>query len=68
MLKTIQAIYEDGVIKPLETLSLKEHEKINIVLEETESVAKATSGMIKGIDEKTIDAIALSPEFLPEEA
>ena len=65
---TIDAIYEEGVLKPLSALDLKEHEKVKIVLKKIESVARATSGMIKGLDDKTIDEIALSPELLPEEA
>jgi predicted DNA-binding antitoxin AbrB/MazE fold protein len=68
MSKTIEAIYENGVLKPLNTIDLKEHEKVKIVIVKVESTAKATSGIIKGLDDKTIDEIALSPEFLPEEA
>jgi predicted DNA-binding antitoxin AbrB/MazE fold protein len=67
MAKTIEAIYENGVLKPLSGLNLKEHERVKIILEKVESVARATSGMIKGLDDKIIDEIALSPEFLPEE-
>jgi predicted DNA-binding antitoxin AbrB/MazE fold protein len=68
MSKTIEAIYENGVLKPLNTIDLKEHEKVKIVIVKVESTAKATSGIIKGLDDKTIDEIAISPEFLPEEA
>jgi len=68
MPRTIEAIYEDGVLKPLDTLALKEHEKVKIILDKTESAARASSGMLKGLDDKTIDEIALSPEFLPDEA
>lgn len=68
MPRTIEAIYENGVLKPLSVLDLKEHERVKIILEKTESVARASSGILKGLDDKTIDEIALSPEFLPEEA
>lgn len=67
MLKSIEVIYEGGVLKPLSPLKLKEHEKLKITLEEGESVVRATSGMFSGLDEDTIEEIALSPEFLPEE-
>ena len=67
MPRNIEAVYEDGVLKPLSPLNLKEHEKVRLTLEEGESVARATSGMFTGLDDRTIDEIALSPEFLPEE-
>ena len=68
MAKGIEAIYEGGVLKPLSPLKLKEHEKVRITLEENESIVRATSGMFRGLDDKTIDEIVLSPEFIPEEA
>lgn len=68
MPKSIEAVYEDGVLKPLSPLKLKEHEKVKIIFEEEKSVAKATSGMFSGLDDSTIDEIALSPEFLLEES
>ncbi|MBM4350124.1 MAG: DUF104 domain-containing protein [Deltaproteobacteria bacterium] len=68
MVKSIEVIYEEGVLKPLSPLKLKEHERLKIMLEEGESVVRATSGMFSGLDEDTIEEIALSPEFLPEEA
>ena len=67
MPKNIEAVYEDGVLKPLSPLSLKEHEKVRLTLEGGESIARSTSGMFDGLDDKAIDEIALSPEFLPEE-
>lgn len=68
MPKTIEAIYENGVLKPVGALDLKEHEKVRIVLEKIGSAARASSGILKGLDNKTIEKIALAPEFLPEEA
>ncbi len=68
MQKHIDAIYEDGVFKPVYPVVLKEHERVHLIIEEAESVAMATSGIIPARDSKTIDSIALEPEFLPEEA
>ena len=68
MAKNIEAVYEDGVLKPLFPLDLKEHEKVRISIEKRESIVRATSGIFGGLDDNTIDEIALSPEFLPEEA
>ena len=70
MSKVIDAIYEDGVFKPLEKVFLKEHERIHIIIEKTgdvESTAIATSGIIPVRSSKVVDMIALEPEFLPEE-
>jgi len=68
MPRNIEVVYEGGVLKPLSPLKLKEHEKVRITLEEGETVVRATSGMFSGLDDNTINEIALSPEFLPEEA
>lgn len=68
MSMNIEAVYENGVLKPLSPLKLKEHEKVRIIIEEGESVVRATSGIFSGLDDSIINEIALSPEFLPEEA
>ena len=68
MPKNIEAVYEDGVLKPLSPLYLKEHEKARISLEKRESIVRATSGIFGGLDDTTIDEIALSPKFFPEES
>ena len=68
MPRSIEVVYEDGVLKPLSALKLREHEKVRIILEERKSTVKATSGMFQGLDDSTINEIALSPEFISEEA
>ncbi len=68
MPRNIEAVYEDGVLKPLSPLKLKEHEKVKLTLEERESVVRATSGIFGDLDDRAIDEIALSPKFLPEES
>lgn len=68
MRKNIEVVYEGGVLKPLSPLKLREHEKVRITIEEGESVVRSTSGMFSGLDDNTINEIAVSPEFLPEEA
>ena len=68
MSKNIEAIYEGGVLKPLSPLKLKEHAKVKIIVEERESTVRATSGMFSGLDHETVEEIAFSSEFLPEEA
>ncbi len=68
MPRNIEAVYEGGVLRPLSPLKLKEHEKVRITLEEEESLVRASSGMFSGLDDSLIEEVALSPEFLPEEA
>ena len=67
MQKHIEAIYENGVFKPVSHIVIREHKRVHLVIEEPESVAMATSGMVPVRDSKTVDTIALEPEFLPEE-
>lgn len=70
MPKTIDAIYENGVFKPLETVSLEEHIRVHLIIEEPDkaaSMALDTSGIIPVRNSKVVDIIALEPEFLPEE-
>ncbi len=47
MHKTIDAVYEEGVIKPLQKLPLSESQKIRVTIDTTESVVASTKGMIK---------------------
>jgi predicted DNA-binding antitoxin AbrB/MazE fold protein len=65
---TIEATYEDGVLKPLSPLPLKEHEKVRITIDEDAewraSRVRASYGLMgwKG-DSETIQRLALDPEF-----
>jgi predicted DNA-binding antitoxin AbrB/MazE fold protein len=68
MSKVIQAIYENGVFKPVGKIELREHQQVEIVLSELSSVTQNTQGILKGLDDAAINDIALSPEFLPEES
>jgi predicted DNA-binding antitoxin AbrB/MazE fold protein len=54
MQKTIEAVYENGVLKPFAALDLKEHEKVKIFFEKIGSAARTSSGILKGLDNKTI--------------
>ena len=67
MPRSIEVVYENGVLKPLSALKLREHEKLRIILDEGKGTVKATSGMFSGLDDSTINEVALSPEFIPEE-
>ena len=42
MRETIEAVYEDGVIKPLRKLKLKDHEKLTVTI--TKKTMKSKTG------------------------
>jgi len=61
---TIEAIYENGVLKPKEPLPLREHEKVIVTILPTISLARQTAGMIPWTgDVETLDRIVGDPEF-----
>jgi predicted DNA-binding antitoxin AbrB/MazE fold protein len=61
---TIEATYEDGVLKPAEPLPLKEHEKVRVTIQPEQSLARRTAGMIPWSgDAETLRRLAEDPEF-----
>ena len=63
MHKTIDAVYEDGVIKPLVKLALQESQKIKVTIDTTESIVASTKAMIKA-DPDVVRQVAESDEYL----
>jgi predicted DNA-binding antitoxin AbrB/MazE fold protein len=63
MHKTIDAIYENGVIKPLERLDISESKKIKITIETTESIVASTKAIIKA-DPDVVLHVVVSDEYL----
>jgi predicted DNA-binding antitoxin AbrB/MazE fold protein len=60
----VDAIYEDGVLKPAKPLPLKEHEKVRVTIQTEVSVAAQTAGMLKWLgDVQTLERLANDPEF-----
>jgi predicted DNA-binding antitoxin AbrB/MazE fold protein len=47
MTLTIEAIYENGVLKPSQPLPLKEHEMVRITIEPQLSLAERTAGILQ---------------------
>lgn len=46
MFITVEAIYEDGVLKPSQALPLTEHEKVQVTVRRAAQLADQTHGMI----------------------
>jgi predicted DNA-binding antitoxin AbrB/MazE fold protein len=64
MTLTIEAIYENGVLKPAQPLPLKEHETVRITIEPQRSWAESTAGMLTWTgDPEVLRRIAEDDEF-----
>ncbi|MDK2974635.1 MAG: hypothetical protein PWP08_1006 [Methanofollis sp.] len=50
MTKVIDAVYESGVLRPLQKLDLKEGVRIQITIEEPSSIIKDAFGLLRGKD------------------
>ena len=69
MTLTIEAVYENGVLKPTQPLPLNEHEKVRITIEPSESPLLRAYGILGWTgDAETLERVALDPEFLLEES
>jgi predicted DNA-binding antitoxin AbrB/MazE fold protein len=44
---TVEAIYENGVLKPVQPLPLKEHERVPIIVQTSISRARQTAGLLR---------------------
>jgi predicted DNA-binding antitoxin AbrB/MazE fold protein len=66
---TVEAVYENGVLKPKEPLPFEEHATVQATVQAVDSPPLRAYGIIgwKG-DAETLERTALDPEFLPEEA
>jgi predicted DNA-binding antitoxin AbrB/MazE fold protein len=65
---TVEAVYENGVLKPSEPLPFKEHEKVQITLKAAVSRVRQTAGLIGWTgSQEDADFVALSPELDPQE-
>jgi predicted DNA-binding antitoxin AbrB/MazE fold protein len=65
----VEAVYENGVLKPVQPLPLQEHEHVQVTVQQGNSpLVRAYGIMGWSGDAETLERIALDPEFLPEEA
>ncbi len=66
---TVEAVYENGVLKPAQPLPLKEREQVRVTIQQGDTPLLRAYGIIGWTgDAETLERIALDPEFLPEEA
>jgi predicted DNA-binding antitoxin AbrB/MazE fold protein len=69
MTLTVEAVYENGVLKPVQPLPLPEHAQVRVTIEPAENWVQATAGMFgwQGTSEE-LRYFALDPELDPEES
>jgi predicted DNA-binding antitoxin AbrB/MazE fold protein len=61
---TFDAVYENGVLKPSQTLPLQEHEKVRVTIEPGLTWTERTAGMLKWTgDPEVLRRIAEDDEF-----
>lgn len=65
MVKSIDAIYEGGILRPLERLDLKESQRLKLTLEVLPSVVEQTQALIRAKAEVVKD-VAENDEYLAE--
>ena len=69
MAVTIEAIFQNGVLKPVEPLALQEDEKVRVTVHKLSDWVSETSGLIRWTgDRQSLLRLATDPEFLPEGA
>ncbi len=58
----VEAIYEDGVVKPVQPLPFREHEKVRLTVQPVLSRARQTAGLLpwKG-DRALLDRFIMDP-------
>jgi predicted DNA-binding antitoxin AbrB/MazE fold protein len=65
----IEAIYENGVLKPDKPLPLKEHEKVEVTVKAIASRVRQTAGLIGWTgSQEDADFVAQSPDLDPQES
>lgn len=65
---TVEAVYEDGVLKPSQPLPFKEHEKVQVTVQAATSWVQRTAGLMGWTgSQEDADFLAMSPELDPQE-
>ncbi len=65
---TVEAVYENGVLKPAEPLPFREHEKVRITVQPDLSRARQTAGLLRWSgDPALLERFIMDPELDPSE-
>ena len=61
---TVEAVYENGVLRPIQPLPLQEHQRVRLTIEPEVSWAERTAGMLPWTgDPEVLRRIAEDDEF-----
>src|SRR5262245_28612248 len=60
---SVEAVYENGVLKPAQPLPLKEREKVQVTIHTATTRAEQSAGVIPCTDPQRIEWVALGPEL-----
>jgi predicted DNA-binding antitoxin AbrB/MazE fold protein len=64
MTLTVEAVYENGVLKPSQPLPLKEHDRVQVTVQLKQSVARESAGLLRWRgDWETLRRLAEDDEF-----
>jgi predicted DNA-binding antitoxin AbrB/MazE fold protein len=64
MALTVEAVYENGVLKPTQPLPLKEHERVRVTVQAQPGAARESAGMLRWRgDWETLRRLAEDDEF-----
>jgi predicted DNA-binding antitoxin AbrB/MazE fold protein len=65
---TVEAVYENGVLKLAKPLPLQDHERVQVTVQRAVSRVRQSAGLIGWTgSQEDADFIALSPELDPQE-
>jgi len=60
----VEAVYQNGVLKPAQPLPLAEHERVIVTIQPAISLARQTAGMVPWTgDVETLERLARDPDF-----
>ncbi len=65
---TVEAVYENGVLKPAQPLPLQEHEKVRVTVQPVLSRARQTARLLRWTgDPAILERFIMDPELDPAE-
>jgi predicted DNA-binding antitoxin AbrB/MazE fold protein len=65
---TVEAVYENGVLKPLHAIPLPEHQRVQVTVRPVVSRVRQTAGLMGWTgSQEDADFVATSPELDPQE-
>ena len=59
MIKSLQAVYEQGVLRPLESLSLKEHQQVTVTVTDSEPDDWVDATFLRYLETQADDSVTL---------